>query len=41
VTASGKVEMLADGMVKVTLDNDGSLMVLYYSPVEAAAEPAA
>ena len=41
VTASGKVEMLADGMIKVTLDNDGSLMVLYYSPVEAAAEPAA
>ena len=40
-TSNGTIEMLQDGMLKVTLEMDGEAMVLYYSPAGAAEEPAA
>ncbi len=39
--ATGTVEMLTDGMIKVSLDDDDGPMVMYYSPAAAAEEPAA
>lgn len=36
-SASGKVEMLEDGMIKLTLDSEDGPMVLYYRPAEAPA----
>ena len=41
ITATGKVEMLTDGMIKVSLDNNGNAMVFYYKPAATAEEPAA
>ena len=40
-TSTGSIELLQDGMLKVTLDMDSSPMILYYNPAEAAEEPAA
>lgn len=38
---TGTVETLTDGMIKLTLLNNGEPMVLYYSPAAAAEAPAA
>ena len=40
-SSTGSIELLQDGMLKVTLDMDSSPMILYYNPAEAAEEPAA
>ena len=41
VGITGTVELLADGMIKLTLVNGDNPMILYYAPAAAAEEPAA
>ncbi len=39
--ATGTAQMLQDGMLKFSLDNEGTTLILYYTRVQAAEEPAA
>ena len=40
-TATGTLELLDDGMIKMSLINNGDTVCFYYVPAEAAEEPAA
>ena len=40
-SATGTVQLLTDGLIKLSLDNGGDTQILYYRPAEAAEAPAA